>query len=247
MAQGNIKANKWAIVLNGKKDTQEQDLKAELLGALDSIKNDSTIKYIFSIIHDKDFNDNGEPKRTHLHIVIEYLQKRTFAAVLETLQTKTNFDKEQISLEQTNSEMLAEQYLIHKNDTTKFSYNAELIITNDRKELDRRLALEYLTPTEREERNKQALLTAHNMTEFFNMVGVDFANKNRGLFKDLLAERHEDIDYIYDRVNRLEHFIKDIKPLLIDLLPNVQISKFNKDNVYSKLIEFYLDQIEDLI
>ena len=244
MAQGNIKAFKWNLVLNAKKETPESDIEAELKGSLLNIVNSIPNLFYGAIVHNKDSNENGEHKRTHLHLVLELERKETKTALLEAVSNYGNLAKEQIQLDPTNSEMLAEQYLIHKNDTTKFSYNEEQIITNDRKELERRLALEYLTPAQRDERNRQALLTAHNMTEFFNMVGVEFANKNRGLFKDLLTERKQDIDYLYTRIERLEYTLRNIKNLL-EILDAELVIKDKKK--LSDSVEFYLNELKDLI
>lgn len=221
MAQGNSKANKWAIVINAKKSTPSNAIDSELEALLCSLKDNITYRYFFAIIHNKDILDTGEPKRTHLHIVLELKEKATFSSVLSTLTSKLGIDKEQISLEPTNSQCLAEQYLIHKNDSNKHQYSQEQVITNDKQIWLDRLNKVYLTPEEQEEENKKALYTANNMIEFIERAGLDYANRYRGIFRDIRADRQQDVKGLETALTneriRYENLIRELEQLIIEI------------------------------
>jgi len=244
MATGNIKASKWSVLINAKKETPNAEISQELEAILNDIKNNIPFKYYFAIVHDKDKNKDGTPKRTHLHVVLEYAQKRTKAAVLEELVKATGVNQEQIGIDATNSDQLLEQYLIHKNDTEKHSYDKGQIITNNVEELEKRLATPYLTPEEKEERNLKALMTVKTFKELIQITGLDYAHKYRPTFNELRAEQDQDLEGLNRRINYLTHLLNQGAKILADILPPLTIDNDKQSQQLKKRIEFYLDELK---
>lgn len=72
------------------------------------------------ILHDNDFDENGEIKKEHYHFIIYFDDARTISAVSKELNIKDNYiipsDKKKGLL-----------YLIHKNNPEKFQYDINLV------------------------------------------------------------------------------------------------------------------------
>lgn len=221
MATGNLKASKWAIVINAKKETPSADIKPTLEVLLTELLNYITCKNYFAIIHDKDTDELGQPKRTHLHLILEYTQKTTKTAVLNELTQVVGLDTEQVSLDPANSPILAEQYLIHKNDPSKYQYDISQIRTNNLEELNDRISERYLTEEEKQQERELALNTATTFSELIDRAGIDFANKYRGLFKDLRTERNQDYESLLLELGKVQREFDSLKQSLIYYYENL--------------------------
>ena len=95
--------------------------------ALEYIKNNYE-NYAF-IIHDKDLNNDGELKKPHTHIVLEFNNARWSSSIAEELGILPNY------LQNCNNFEKALDYLIHFNDDTKYQYSIDEVKGNLKKQL----------------------------------------------------------------------------------------------------------------
>lgn len=83
------------------------------MNALNLIKQYYNYAYI---LHDKDYTDTGEIKKPHYHIVITFNNAKWNTKVAEELKITDNY------IEQCRNLELALEYLIHRNEETKYQY-----------------------------------------------------------------------------------------------------------------------------
>lgn len=95
--------------------------------ALEYIKNNYE-NYAF-IVHDKDLNNNGELKKSHTHIVLEFNNARWSSSLAEELGITPNY------LQNCKNFEKALDYLIHFNDDTKYQYDISEVKGNLKKQL----------------------------------------------------------------------------------------------------------------
>lgn len=97
--------------------------------------------YLFAyIMHDKDFDDKGVIKRKHLHLVLECPTRRRVSFYIKHLALMFGVERSQVQVEVSNNFDWDIQYLIHKNNPDKYSYDESEIVTNmSRSELEERL------------------------------------------------------------------------------------------------------------
>lgn len=68
------------------------------------------------ILHDKDINDDGTPKKPHYHIVLKFANARSLSVVANELRIDTNY------LEPCHSFKNSAKYLLHKGEPDKYQY-----------------------------------------------------------------------------------------------------------------------------
>lgn len=76
-------------------------------------------KYAY-ILHDKDFNDKGEIKKPHYHVMLKFDNARTITSLSKELSIKSNY------IEPTKKNYLSGlRYLIHADDKNKYQYGID--------------------------------------------------------------------------------------------------------------------------
>jgi len=78
----------------------------------------TTFEHIY-ILHDKDKNDDGSPKKPHWHVVIKTRNATWNTALAKQLGLKSNY------FQQVRNEAAMVGYLIHWNEETKHQYDLE--------------------------------------------------------------------------------------------------------------------------
>lgn len=79
---------------------------------------------VWIITHDKDSNAEGQIIEAHTHVLIEYDTPRKISTVANLLEVETNF----IELGKSKKALL--RYLTHKDDSDKFQYEDNEVISN---------------------------------------------------------------------------------------------------------------------
>lgn len=86
------------------------------------------------ILHDKDFNENGEIKKAHYHVVIKLSNNKTISALAKELKIGENY------ITPTHkSYVKGLRYLIHADDEDKYQYDFEEVIGPLKKQLKKSL------------------------------------------------------------------------------------------------------------
>lgn len=71
------------------------------------------------ILHDKDYDEFGEIKKSHYHIVVQFKNAKWLSSISEELKISSNY------IQQCNNFELALEYLIHRNEETKYQYDID--------------------------------------------------------------------------------------------------------------------------
>jgi hypothetical protein len=90
------------------------------------IKQVNGVATLWAITHDKDFNESGEIVEPHTHVLLDYRTPRKISTVANLFNVEPNF----IELVRNKISML--RYLTHLDDETKYQYDGDLVITNDK-------------------------------------------------------------------------------------------------------------------
>lgn len=147
------------------------------------------------ILHDSDLTDEGEPKKAHWHIVLEFANQRSFSVVKSGLFETSH-------IEPASDIKRCVQYLTHKNDEEKHQYAPELIIASDKVRCDRLLyAREFVDDTE--ELTVDILENGFCLRDCLTKYSFEFVAKYRPLINDLIRER--------EGMNRWEFAVRSAK------------------------------------
>lgn len=156
---------------------------ADVNNVLQAIKTLLTVEDNYYLIkHDKDIQEDGTPKRTHYHLVLCYGSKHSKKAVLEALAKALDQHTDSISIDPLLSEEGAIRYLVHKDNPEKAQYNTFEIMSND-KYYERYILGKELWIIE-------AMKDSNTIQDLISRVGLDLANKYRGLMKDIQKDRY---------------------------------------------------------
>lgn len=143
------------------------------------------------IIHDKDFNDNGEIKKSHTHIVLSFNNAKWNTALAEELKITVNY------IQQCRNYENALNYLIHYNDDSKYQYSLdevkgnlkhklEKIIKNDKKDENDKVSelTEYIE-------NHIGYLSVTDFMKYSCSIGMwDVARRSTGYFLQAIKEHN---------------------------------------------------------
>lgn len=83
------------------------------------------------ILHNKDFDNNGELKKEHYHIVLSLEFKNKSHTCYEKCDIAKLFGRNSESIEKVNNPTGIIRYLTHCDNNDKFQYDLEDVITND--------------------------------------------------------------------------------------------------------------------
>lgn len=197
------------------------------------------------IIHDKDLGENGNPKRPHVHLVIEFAKKRTEAGVRKDLEQLGYF----VQSDLLGLEAPAVKYLIHSNAKDKaegkLPYERTLIESNDQRRVDRDLRQADLTAEEIGEKISSHEWTTR--TDALNDLGMVGYQSNLRAINSLLPQETLDVSELRRRLrttinayNRLQSRFKDLRQRLKEQeekIKNIEGNEKTKDNIIKGLEE----------
>lgn len=101
-------------------------LSADIKKALEDL---GAIQYAY-ILHQKDIKDDGTLKTPHFHIVAEYASTKRLNTFLTNMADALGMNVLSIGVEKCRSFEGSFQYLVHKNDSDKYQYDPNSIISN---------------------------------------------------------------------------------------------------------------------
>lgn len=140
------------------------------------------------IIHDLDVNDDGEPKRVHIHAYVECKQCKRIMTQLNSLAGALGFDTLAISAQSaSNNPAGFFQYLIHKNNPEKHQYQASDIVSNLEKG-EVQTMLEADSGNCSLERFIDVCRTAHTFADVLRSVGLETYGKYHRAIDQLWRE-----------------------------------------------------------
>lgn len=203
--RGNAKSDKWLLVINAKEKASQDLIKEELKGFQSLLLNYNLFKYCFTIIHDKD-----PIKTIHCHCFIELYERLSKSDLLKEIAELLSCDKDQLSLEATNSDYLGVQYLTHKNQPNKEPYEFSDIKTNNQEALDNRYNQVYV---DQDAKIKEALYSSDTMTDLLTKISLVEAKKYQSIWKDINNEKKNDLKALYKRLNDKQEYLEELYKL----------------------------------
>jgi hypothetical protein len=245
-AKGNAKGDKWAVVIdppkkNAKNGTIEE--LCEILGEYqNTLINYNDFSFIATIIHDKDIEEDGKPKLIHLHAFIE-TDKRTKSQMLDVLTELLNIDRNAISCDPTNSDILYPQYLIHKNDPNKFQYSSDLVKSNNLTKYMKLISRVYKRPLTEEEL-QEIIESAKTLKEVGHKIGIKLANQYRTYFNQIREEEDQTkeiqrlnwiVDTLQEENDKLKHLLKTMIDRAEFYLPRENKNALGLDSIKANL------------
>lgn len=153
------------------------------------------VNYYAFILHNKDFDDNGEEKRPHFHIVLETIRPYAKGSILTDMAKELLVARECISIRAYDSCKLAVQYLVHKNDQDKAQYDILEVCSSDETR-----TIDYIdNDIEADDLDIKDLCeicyNAKNIIDVYRTIGINNAKKYRWIIIDLLEQKREDSLY----------------------------------------------------
>lgn len=109
----------------------------------------------FTILHDKDYNDEGELKNPHYHLLVQLKVRTRAKTILNRICDILGCDSVNVQIEEVHDFISCIQYLVHKNDTNKFQYEVKDIQSN----LDYETISAYMRSCVNEEITAELLIT----------------------------------------------------------------------------------------
>lgn len=85
----------------------------------------TNIKTFAMIVHNNDFNDDGSPKKPHFHAVLTFSDSTRLSVISKALKVPCQYIGKIVT-----TTRLAQEYLIHKNDVTKYQYSPSDVISS---------------------------------------------------------------------------------------------------------------------
>ena len=91
---------------------------------------DSSGYLYFAIVHDMDYDDKGNKKTLHAHIVINSQKRMRVMTFIYRLSDALSWPENTISAMGYDDLATSVQYLVHKNNPEKWRYDSEEVMTN---------------------------------------------------------------------------------------------------------------------
>lgn len=142
------------------------------------------------IKHCNDVDEEGNKKTPHYHLIVNCNQAYSKNTILNCIASGLECNRDIISVRKMRSLILSVQYLIHKNDKTKFQYSVLDIWSNDIEEVMNIISddkskydfdIKYLI---------DLCNNCSNLTAVYSVLGLTRSKQYRSLIVDLWKDSH---------------------------------------------------------
>lgn len=142
-------------------------------------------------LHDRDTLEDGTLKTLHLHLIFTLKKRTRKSTIINALAKTTGVNPLAVSVQKATSFEGCMQYLIHLNDSDKFQYSREDLVTNlEPEELEMVLTsnttgLDYSTV-------RSICLTANSLLDVIEQVGISTYQHYRSSIIDIFTMTQEE-------------------------------------------------------
>lgn len=157
------------------------------------------VDYFALICHDRDFNESGEQKHKHIHLVCELYSPRSKKTILKLISDILGISESRISIRVAKSRIYANQYLLHQNDIEKTQYDYKDVYTNNKNKFTCYLRQEPFSDIITA-KNIIAMAQHLSLIEIINEIGLQNYNKYRNTIKDIKNAVEEQQKYHNERI-----------------------------------------------
>ena len=161
-------------------------------------KEQLAIDTFYLIMHDRDTLEDGTSKTLHFHLVVKNSAKKGFKTQLQAYEEVFG-DYYIMQIEHINSLKSMVRYLIHYDDSEKYQYQEEEIISND-KNLHR-----FFVEIE------EALNECKTVRELMDTAGVELASRYRMIFRDIKEEQRYDLKSVLQQNQILDSKVGELE------------------------------------
>lgn len=181
-----VQSKIFACVIEARDGLNWWDLKPERFGADCSRMSLVMSNDYWWIIHDKDYNQNGEIEHLHYHLVLRFPTRHTKTAVIKLLADHFAIKENRVSVEKCSSLECSLRYLVHEDeeDTSKYRYNPKEVHTCDFETF--KLALENSLDKLSAEFLISVVGKSHKVCDIVRSIGAENYVKYRWLIHDLI-------------------------------------------------------------
>lgn len=183
-----VKSNRFAFVIE-KEDKLNNKIISfeEITSYFNDLFNRGACTFYAIILHDKDFNADGEIKRPHYHIVFEMSSPKGDQTIAKDMAKVLLININVISYACALNFCGAIRYLTHLDNADKYQYSKSDLITSSEGEYQM-----FVNQMDFLDLDISSLLniikSSKSLTDVYQTIGIGNATKYRWLIKDLLGE-----------------------------------------------------------
>lgn len=144
-----------------------------------------TIEFIACILHDRDYNELGDKKTLHYHLVIKFQNRFRVGSIINYIVDKFHCNANQVQIEKCIDIGAQARYLIHLDNREKTQYRVDEVFTNNSDTYNYYLShLRVL-----DERDLINIIERfHSKKEIFLRLGFKQYSKYSRIINDLMKE-----------------------------------------------------------
>lgn len=183
-----VKSNRFAFVIEKNDEINDKVINTALLRDYfnDLYVRGACVFYAF-ILHDKDYDSNGELKRPHYHCVFEMSSPKGDVTIAKDMAKTLMININIISYACALNFCASVRYLTHLDNPDKHSYAKSEVITSSEGEYQM-----FVNQMDFMDLDIASLLniihSSKSLTEVYQIIGIGNATKYRWLIKDLMGE-----------------------------------------------------------
>lgn len=183
-----VKSNRFAFVIEKEDKLNNKIISLEeITSYFADLFNRGACSFYAIVLHDKDFNADGEIKRPHYHIVFEMSSPKGDQIIAKDIARVLLVNMNIISYACALNFCGAIRYLTHLDNVDKYQYPKSDVITSSESEYQM-----FVNQMDFLDLDIASLLniikSSKSLTEVYQTIGIGNATKYRWLIKDLLGE-----------------------------------------------------------
>jgi len=183
-----VKSNRFAFVIEKEDKLNNRVLTIdEITSYFQDLLNRGACTFYAIILHDKDFDSNGELKRPHYHLVFEMSSPKGDQTIAKDMAKTLMLNINIISYACALNFCGAVRYLTHLDNPDKHSYSKSEVVYSSEGEYQM-----FVNQMDFLDLDISSLLniikSSKSLTEVYQTIGIGNATKYRWLIKDLLGE-----------------------------------------------------------
>lgn len=179
----NSKSELFTLVIDQHDKLNGIEVTPALLSAY--LDNEDFIEYYAFILHDRDFNDEGQVKTPHYHVVLKCNSRYAKESIITDFAKNLKINRVCVKCKAYHDIYGAVQYLIHQNDTDKYQYKQTDIVSSSNAETE-----VYLIGQFEIDINKliDICIGSKSLTEVYSTIGIKNSKLYHWVIKDIYSD-----------------------------------------------------------
>lgn len=183
-----VKSNRFAFVIEYEDKINNKTIsKEEITNYFDKLYGRGACYFYAIILHDKDYDSNGELKRPHYHCVFEMSSPKGDITIAKDIAKTLMLNMNTISYACALNFCASVRYLTHLDNADKHPYSKSEVIYSSEGEYQM-----FVNQMDFMDLDITSLMniihSSKSLTEVYQIIGIGNATKYRWLIKDLMGE-----------------------------------------------------------